>query len=42
MRPYAKLLELSEMEKSLLGFFVDVVCVYVPFEFVADVGFRGV
>ena len=26
------------MEKSLLGFFVDVVCVYFPFEVIADVG----
>lgn len=38
MGPYSELLELSEMEESLLGFFVDVVCVYFPFEVVADVG----
>ena len=38
MGPYPELLELTEMEKSLLGFFVDVVCVYFPFEVIADVG----
>lgn len=26
------------MKKSLLGFFIDVVCVYFPFEVIADVG----
>ena len=38
MGPYSELLELSEMEESLLGFFIDVVSVYSPFEVVADVG----
>ena len=38
MGPYPELLELTEMEKSLLSFFVDVVCVYFPFEVIADVG----
>ena len=38
MGPYPELLELTEMEKSSLGFFVDVVCVYFPFEVIADVG----
>lgn len=37
MRPYSELPELSEMEKSLLGFSIDVVCVCPPFEVVADV-----
>ena len=38
MGPHSELLELTEMKKSLLGFFIDVVCVYIPFEVVADVG----
>ena len=45
MGPYSELLELSEMEESLLGFFIDVVLVYFPFDVVADVGsmeFEGV
>lgn len=38
MKAYSEVLELWEMKKSLLGFFIDVVCVYFPFEVIADVG----
>lgn len=38
MRHYSELLELLEIEKSLLGFSIDVVCVYFPFEVIAYVG----
>lgn len=35
---YLRCIELSEKEESLPGFFDRVVCVYVTFEYVAEVG----
>lgn len=36
MRFHSEFLELSEVEESLLSFFIDMVCIYFPFEIIAD------